>query len=110
MPGSSTKPRRHRGGSSWLRSSTLRPPRRHASRPWQPEGDPRRQRYTPALLSTQGVVGPHTLSRPAVSFISVRSSHARAPTTSSTASERETRLALFNAIEMLPELLSFLPE
>src|SRR5438034_5205281 len=38
----------------------LRPPRRHASRPWQPEGDPGRRRYTPALPSTQGVVGPHT--------------------------------------------------
>jgi hypothetical protein len=32
------------------------------------------------------VVGPHTLSRPAVSFSSVRRSHARAPTTSSTSS------------------------
>ena len=53
-------PRRHRGGSSWLRSSTLRPPRRHASRPWQPDGDPGRRRYTPALPSTQGVVLPHT--------------------------------------------------
>ena len=52
--------RRHRGGSSWLRSSTLRPPRRHASRPWQPDGDPGRRRYTPALPSTQGVVLPHT--------------------------------------------------
>ena len=51
-------PRRHRGGASWLRSSTLRPPRRHASRPWQPDGDPRRRRYTPALPSTQGVGGP----------------------------------------------------
>src|SRR6058998_3353244 len=71
-------PRRHRGGSSWLRSSPLRPPRRHASRPWQPDGDPGRRRYPPALPSTQGVVGPHTLSRPAVSFSSVRRSHARA--------------------------------
>src|SRR5207249_9936990 len=48
-------PRRHRGGSSWLRSSTLRPPRRHATRSWQPHGDPGRRRYTPALPSTQGV-------------------------------------------------------
>ncbi len=63
-------PRRHRAGSSWFRSSTLRPPRRHASRPWQPDGDPGRRRYTPALPSTQGVVQPHTLSRPAVSFVS----------------------------------------
>src|SRR6267378_6875334 len=79
-------PCRHRGGSAWLRSSTLRPPRQHASRPRQPDGDPGRRRYTPALSSTQGVVGPHTLSRPAVSFSSVRRSHARAPTTSSTSS------------------------
>jgi dihydrofolate reductase len=40
--------------------ATLRPPRRHASRPWQPDGDPGRRRYTPALPSTQGVVLPHT--------------------------------------------------
>src|SRR5882724_9803991 len=52
-------PRRHRGGSSWLRSSTLRPPRRHASRPWQPDGDPGRRRYTPALPGAQGVTLPH---------------------------------------------------
>src|SRR5438094_10349044 len=51
-------PSRHRGGSPWLGSSTLRPPRRHASRPWQPDGDPGRRRYTPALPSTQDVVGP----------------------------------------------------
>ena len=50
----------NRGGSSWLGRSTLRPPRRHASRPWQPDGDPGRRRYTPALPSTQGVVLPHT--------------------------------------------------
>jgi len=30
--------------------------RRHASRPWQPEGDRGRRRCTPALPSTQGVV------------------------------------------------------
>ena len=60
--------RRHRGGSSWLRSSTLRPPRCHASRPWQPDGDPGRRRHTPALPSTQGVVVLHTFS-PAVSFL-----------------------------------------
>ena len=36
-------PRRHRGGASRLRSSTLRPPRRHASRPRQPDGDPGRR-------------------------------------------------------------------
>ena len=71
------------GNHAW---GTLRPPRRHASRPWQPDGDPGRRRYTPALPGTQGVVGPHTFSRPAVSFSSVRRSHARAPTTSSTSS------------------------
>jgi len=48
--------RRHRSGSAWLRSSTLRPPRRHASRPRQPDGDRGRRRDTPALPSTQGVV------------------------------------------------------
>jgi len=36
-------PCRHRGGSAWLRSSTLRPPRQHASRPRQPDGDPGRR-------------------------------------------------------------------
>jgi hypothetical protein len=36
-------PPRHRGGSSWLRSSTLRPPRRHAARSWQPDGNPGRR-------------------------------------------------------------------
>ena len=35
-------------------------PRPHAGRPWQPDGDPGRRRYTPALSSTQGVVLPHT--------------------------------------------------
>jgi hypothetical protein len=54
--------RGHRRGSSWLRSSTLRPPRRHTGRPWQSDGDPGRRRYTPALPGTQGVVGPHTLT------------------------------------------------
>jgi dihydrofolate reductase len=39
---------------SRLRSSTLRPPRRHASRPWQPDGDSGRRRDTPALPTTQG--------------------------------------------------------
>jgi hypothetical protein len=44
---------------------------------------PRRARagaYTPALPRTQRVVGPHALSRPAVSLSWVRRSHARAPT------------------------------
>jgi hypothetical protein len=39
-----------------LRSSTLRPPRRHASRPWQPDGDRRRRRYTRALPGKQGLI------------------------------------------------------
>jgi len=49
-------PRRRRGGSAWLGSPTLRPPRRHASRFGQPDGDPGRRRHTPALPGTQGVV------------------------------------------------------
>jgi dihydrofolate reductase len=39
---------------SRLRSSTLRPRRRHARLPWQPHGDPGRRRHTPALPGTQG--------------------------------------------------------
>ena len=46
-------PHRHRGGASWLRSSTLRSSRRHASRPWQPQGDPGRRRHAPALPGPQ---------------------------------------------------------
>jgi hypothetical protein len=54
-------------------SSTASPPRQ---RSLATDGDPGRRRYTPALPSTQGVVGPPTLSRLAVSFSSVRRSHA----------------------------------
>ena len=47
--------RRHRGGSPRLRSSPLRPSRRHAGRPWQSHGGPGRRRDAPALPGTQGV-------------------------------------------------------
>src|SRR3954471_21242240 len=46
-------PRRHRGASSRFGGSTVRPPRPHASRPWQPDGDRGRRRYPPALSGTQ---------------------------------------------------------
>ena len=49
--------RRHRGGVSWLRHSTLRPPGQYACRPWQPDGDRGRRRYASALPSAQGIAG-----------------------------------------------------
>ena len=47
--------RRRRGGAARLRSPTLRPPRRHAGRPRQPDGDRGRRRHPPALPGAQGV-------------------------------------------------------
>ena len=44
------------------------------------------RRYTPALPSTQGVVRPHTLFRPVASFVPVKHSRAKAPTTFITSS------------------------
>src|SRR5262249_25819303 len=59
-------PRRHCSGSSRLRNSTLRPPRRHPTGSRQPDRVPGHRRYTPALPATQDEVRLRTLAGPRI--------------------------------------------